>query len=235
VQLFVARQPIFNTSRKVIAYELLFRRENQPAYDGDDGDRATEAVIVNSFLAIGMDVLTNGKRAFINFTDQGLKNRIAELLPAELVAVEILESVEPEAAVLAACRQLKKKGYLLVLDDFIFRPGYEPLIELADVIKIDFLLTPAGERAKIVQQFGGRSGLKFLAEKVETERDFQEAVRSGYHYFQGYFFSKPVVISRKSIPFGQVAAFRLLKAVHAAVLNLNQVEAIIREEVAFSY
>ena len=235
MQLFVARQPIFNTSRKVIAYELLFRRENQPAYDGDDGDRATEAVIVNSFLAIGMDVLTNGKRAFINFTDQGLKNRIAELLPAELVAVEILESVEPEAAVLAACRQLKKKGYLLVLDDFIFRPGYEPLIELADVIKIDFLLTPAGERAKIVQQFGGRSGLKFLAEKVETERDFQEAVRSGYHYFQGYFFSKPVVISRKSIPFGQVAAFRLLKAVHAAVLNLNQVEAIIREEVAFSY
>ncbi|GBG57592.1 diguanylate phosphodiesterase [Sporomusaceae bacterium FL31] len=235
MQLFVARQPIFNTSRKVIAYELLFRHENQQVYDGDDGDKATEEVIVNSFLAIGLDVLTGGKPAFINFTDNGLKSGIAELLPPNLLAVEILETVEPEEAVLAACKNLKQQGYSLVLDDFVFRPGYEPLIELASIIKVDFLITPAGERAKVLQQFGGRSDLKFLAEKVETEQDFQEAVRVGYSYFQGYFFSKPVIIARKSIPFARLSAFQLLKAVNTPALDLSQVEAIIREEVAFSY
>ncbi|QJW45830.1 HDOD domain-containing protein [bacterium BFN5] len=235
MQLLVARQPIFNTSRKVIAYELLFRRENQPIYDGTDGDKATEEVLVNSFLTIGMDVLTGGKPAFINFTDNGLKSGIAELLPSNLLAVEILETVEPDDSVLAACRNLKQQGYRLVLDDFVFRPGYEPLIELASMIKVDFLITPTGERAKVIQQFGGRADLKFLAEKVETEQDFQEAVRLGYSYFQGYFFSKPVIIARKNIPFARLSAFQLLKAVNAPVFDLSQVESIIREEVAFSY
>jgi c-di-GMP-related signal transduction protein len=235
MQLFVARQPIFNTSRKVIAYELLFRQENQQIYDGADGDKATEEVLVTSFLAIGMDVLTGGKPAFINFTDNGLKSGIAELLPPNLLAVEILETVEPDDSVLAACRNLKQQGYRLVLDDFVFRPGYEPLIELASMIKVDFLITPTGERAKVIQQFGGRTDLQFLAEKVETEQDFQEAVRVGYSYFQGYFFSKPVIIARKSIPFDRLSAFQLLKAVNAPVFDLSQVESIIREEVAFSY
>lgn len=235
MQLFVARQPIFNTSRKVIAYELLFRQENQQIYDGSDGDKATEEVLVTSFLAIGMDVLTGGKPAFINFTDNGLKSGIAELLPPNLLAVEILETVEPDDSVLAACRNLKQQGYRLVLDDFVFRPGYEPLIELASMIKVDFLITPTGERAKVIQQFGGRADLQFLAEKVETEQDFQEAVQVGYSYFQGYFFSKPVIIARKSIPFARLSAFQLLKAVNAPVFDLNQVESIIREEVAFSY
>lgn len=235
MQLFVARQPIFNTSRKVIAYELLFRQENQQIYDGSDGDKATEEVLVTSFLAIGMDVLTGGKPAFINFTDNGLKSGIAELLPPNLLAVEILETVEPDDSVLAACRNLKQQGYRLVLDDFVFRPGYEPLIELASMIKVDFLITPTGERAKVIQQFGGRADLQFLAEKVETEQDFQEAVQVGYSYFQGYFFSKPVIIARKSIPFARLSAFQLLKAVNAPVFDLSQVESIIREEVAFSY
>lgn len=235
MQLFVARQPIFNTSRKVIAYELLFRQENQQIYDGADGDKATEEVLVNSFLAIGMDVLTGGKPAFINFTDNGLKSGIAELLPPNLLAVEILETVEPDDSVLAACRNLKQQGYRLVLDDFVFRPGYEPLIELASMIKVDFLITPTGERARVIQQFGGRADLQFLAEKVETEQDFQEAVRAGYSYFQGYFFSKPVIIARRSIPFARLSAFQLLKAVNAPGFDLSQVESIIREEVAFSY
>lgn len=235
MQLFVARQPIFNTSRKVIAYELLFRQENQQIYDGSNGDKATEEVLVTSFLAIGMDVLTGGKPAFINFTDNGLKSGIAELLPPNLLAVEILETVEPDDSVLAACRNLKQQGYRLVLDDFVFRPGYEPLIELASMIKVDFLITPTGERAKVIQQFGGRADLQFLAEKVETEQDFQEAVQVGYSYFQGYFFSKPVIIARKSIPFARLSAFQLLKAVNAPVFDLSQVESIIREEVAFSY
>nr|WP_092072337.1 HDOD domain-containing protein [Dendrosporobacter quercicolus]NSL48579.1 HDOD domain-containing protein [Dendrosporobacter quercicolus DSM 1736]SDM40365.1 EAL and modified HD-GYP domain-containing signal transduction protein [Dendrosporobacter quercicolus] len=234
MNLFVARQPIFDFKRSVIAYELLFRRENRQAYDSSDGDKATEELIVNSFLNIGMDVLTNGKRAFINFTANGITSGIAELLPPDMVAVEILETVEPDRRVIEACRLLKRQGYVLALDDFVFRPGYEPLIGLADIIKVDFMLTKAGERAAVIQRFGRRN-LRFLAEKVETQQDFQEAYDGGYSYFQGYFFSKPVIIARKGIPFGRLAAFQLLKTVNSTVLDLSQVEAVIKEELAFSY
>lgn len=234
MNLFVARQPIFDIHRKVIAYELLFRREPHQAYDGTDGDKATEELIVNSFLDIGINVLTNGKRAFINFTANGITSGIAELLPPDLLAIEILETVDPELRVIRACQRLKEQKYMLVLDDFVFRPGYEPLIELADMIKVDFLMTRAGERAEIIRRFQ-RPGLKFLAEKVETQADFQEALTAGYSYFQGYFFSKPVIIARKGIPFTRLAAFRLLGAVNASPLDLGRVEEIIREEVAFSY
>ena len=53
--------------------------------------------------------------------------------------MEVLEIVEPEEKVINACCELKRNHYLLALDDFVLRPGCEPLIELADIIKVDFL------------------------------------------------------------------------------------------------
>ncbi|SCM83069.1 conserved hypothetical protein [uncultured Sporomusa sp.] len=118
---YVARQPIFNRTQKVFAYELLFRSDFSNVYAALDGDQATTKVINNSFLIFGIETLTAGKRAFINFTANSLLNDIPSLLPQELVAVEILEDVFPDEDIVSACKKLKSKGYLIVLDDFIFK------------------------------------------------------------------------------------------------------------------
>lgn len=234
MQALLARQPIFDKTRNVVAYELLFRNNMNNSYSGGDGDQATTDVIVASFLSIGMDVVTGGKKAFINFTDNLLKNKVAHLLPCEILAVEILETVEPDQAILEACQALKKDGYTIVLDDFVFHPRFKPLIELADIIKIDFLATSPMERRNIVQRFANTE-IKFLAEKVETQTEFEEAVSCGYSYFQGYFFSRPVIIARKDIPASKLSYLKLLQEIKMADMNVKQIEETIKREISFSY
>lgn len=233
--MLVARQPIFDRAKNVVAYELLFRSSQINAYEASDGNQATSTLLIDSYLNLGMDMVTGGKKAFVNFTGELLKQGVAHLLPNDSVVVEVLETVEPDEEILAACRKLKEAGYTLALDDFVYEPRFEPLIAYADIIKIDFLSTTLAERAAIVSRSQENPKLEFLAEKLETQAAFDEAVRLGYSYFQGYFFSKPVVIGRKRIPVATVSYMKLLQEIRAADMNISRIEQIIKNEMSLSY
>lgn len=237
MDVFVARQPIFTNKQQLFAYELLFRDSYENACTCTDGDQATSDVICNSFFAIGMDILTGGKRAFINFTENLLKQEIPLLLPKEVVVVEILETVEPTPALIAACVKLKKAGYLLALDDFVFQTKFIPLLDIADIIKVDFLTTIGHDRKKILYDVGKRN-IKFLAEKVETRADFEQAVKFGYSYFQGYFFSKPLVLKGKDAPTSRINQLRVLRVLHELDkenFTFGNIEKFIMYDLALSY
>ena len=230
----MARQPIFDRKERIFAYELLFRQGDETSYNSDDGDRATGDVISNSFLTIGMDTLTGGKRGFINFTANSLKNMIAYSLPKEYLAIEILENIEPDQDIILACKQLKEAGYLLALDDFVFEPKFWPLIDLADIIKVDFLNTDVHERRNILQRVGSRK-ISFLAEKVETRDDFAQALQMGYRYFQGYYFCKPILISGKSIPLFKLNCLRLMEEINNSEADFEKINTFIKGDVSLSY
>lgn len=230
----VARQPIFDVNLNVFGYELLFRSSFMNSYDGTDGDQATLDVITNSFLLIGIDTLTDGKKAFINFTENSLKNNIPTMLPKEVVAIEILEDVIPDEEIIRACQNLKKKGYLLILDDFVFNPDYLPLIQLADIIKVDFRTTSHQERRQLIEQIRNYP-VKLLAEKVETPKEFQDALHMGFSYFQGYFFCKPCVLSGKNLSGYKTNYLRILQEINKPDLDLKKIEFIIRQDVSLSY
>ncbi len=235
MNVFVARQPIFNRKLEVCAYEILYRLEGTSnVYANPDGDQATSEVIANSFLLIGIEALTGGKRAFINFTRNLLVAETATLLPKELVAVEILETIEPDHAVVEVCRKLKKLGYWLVLDDFVFDPKFDPLIDLADIIKVDFISTPYPERANLIKRVGEEKTI-YLAEKIETREDFEQAVSLGYTYFQGYFFSKPVIMSGRDVTGYKLNYLQVLQEVSRPETDFDQIEMIIKRDVSLSY
>lgn len=230
----VARQPIFDANLKVFGYELLFRSNFINVYDGIDSDQATNDVIANSFFLIGIETLTNGRRAFINFTANSLKNNIPAILPKELVVVEILEDVIPDESIINVCKNLKENGYLLALDDFVFRPEYKPLIELADIIKVDFRTTSPLERLHLIRCLQGHP-VKLLAEKVETQEEFQAALHMGYSYFQGYFFCKPVILSGRNLPGYKANYLHILQEINQPELEFSQLEDIIKRDVSLSY
>ncbi|MEI6126799.1 MAG: HDOD domain-containing protein [Pseudomonadota bacterium] len=235
MEVFVARQPIFDSSKNVIAYELLFRSSLDNFYDVSlDGDKSTSKVITCSLLIIGLDTLTKGKKAYINFTKNLLLRGAPFMIPKELIAVEILETVAPDSVVVKACRELKKAGYMLVLDDFVFAEQYRPLIELADVIKVDFLSPDVENRKRVIRNCDNKK-IKFLAEKVETVDVFQEALDLGYTYFQGYFFSKPVIIRGRDIPGSKVNYLRVLHEVNSPGIEFEKLEEIIKRDVSLSY
>lgn len=234
MEIFVARQPIFDRQERVFAYEILFRQGTQNYYEGMDGDQATSDVIANSFLTIGMETLTGGKQAFINFTTNLIKDQTAYLLPSDLVVVEILEDTEPDQDIIVACQKLKEAGYTLALDDFVFEKKFWPLIDLADIIKIDFTLTKGKKRDDIVKKLSSRN-IIFLAEKVETREEFDQALKAGYTLFQGYFFSKPVIVVGNNIPPFKLNSFRLLQEINNVDYDFKKMEDIIKADVSLSY
>lgn len=235
MDVFVARQPIFNRDKEVTAYELLFRSGIDNFYNPDtNGDAATLKVISNSFLVIGLETLTAGKRAFINFTKSHLLARSAFSLPKDMISIEILENIEPEEEVISACRELKDSGYCIALDDFVFDEKYIPFLEIADIIKVDFMNPDKQIRAEIINACPNK-GTVFLAEKVETQDDFFEGIELGYKYFQGYFFSKPVIIQGRDIPSNKVSHMRILSEINRKEIEVQRVENIIKHDIGLSY
>lgn len=236
MDVFVARQPIFDKSLKVVAYELLYREGEENRYGDEDGDRATSRVVTNSFLRIGIEKLTGGKKAFINFTEKLIKEEIPTIFPKELIVVEILENIVPDQNVIQACLHLKKKGYVLALDDYIFHSpyDYQELFALVDIIKVDFLSNTVEDRKSIPKKISNKK-IKFLAEKVETKEEFEEAIQAGYTYFQGYFFSRPIVVSGKEVPAYKTNYIRVLEEIHRENPDFDKIAQIIETDVSLSY
>lgn len=234
MDVFIARQPIFDQQQRVYAYELLYRSGQQNFCTAADLNDASRKVIANSGLLLSTINITDGKKAFINVTRDILLDETIELLPRDLTVVELLETIEPEAEVIAACRKLRDAGYQLALDDFIWDARFEPLIELADIIKVDFLLTRGENRLKLSEQLQGKQKI-LLAEKVETPEEYQEGIRLGYSLFQGYFFCKPMILSRKDLPGNKLSLLRILQEIQQPDIDLAKLEEVIRRDLSLTY
>ncbi|MGQ9646105.1 MAG: EAL and HDOD domain-containing protein [Thermodesulfobacteriota bacterium] len=234
METFIARQPIFDLRQKVYGYELLFRSGLDNIFKNPDPNQATSKVIVDSFFLMDLSTLTGGKKAFINIPRDILLNEYVFLVPKELIVAEILETVKPDADVIRACEKLKGAGYLLAMDDFVYDDIYRPLVELADFIKVDFLSTAEDERRSLIQKLHPL-GKYFLAEKVETPEVLQEASSLGYTYFQGYYFSKPTILSQKDIPAYKLHYLQILREIHRPELDFRELERIIKQEVSLSF
>jgi len=232
--IFVARQPIFDAGQNTYAYELLFRAGLESYCGAIDGDSATLDVIANTFLDIGLEELTAGKPCFINFTRELLLRRTPQLLPPDVVTVEILEDVVADEEVFAICLELKEAGYTLALDDFVISDWDHPLLGLAGIVKVDFPGTTPEERALIAKRLADR-GIWGLAEKVETREEFEQARLAGYTYFQGYFFGKPVTHEGKVLEGSSMAYLRLLQEVNSPNLSYDELEAILKQDVSLMY
>lgn len=234
MDIFVARQPIFDQHQKVYAYELLFRSSLANVFSHADPNQATSTVMSNSFFMMGIDFVTGGKKAFLNLTGDMLVQEYVTLLPKEVAVVEILETVDPTPEVIEACKKLKAAGYLIALDDFVDKPEYAPLLDLADIIKVDVLATNADEQRDLIRRLAPKR-LRFLAEKVETHEVFQAAIKLGFTYFQGYFFSKPVILKGKDVPAFKLHYVDILRELNKEDLNFRRLEDLIKKEMSLTY
>ena len=234
MEVFVARQPILDGNKQTFGYELLFRDGMSNIFPDVDGDVATTKVLASSFLSIGIENLTGGKVAFVNFSEELLVRMVPLMFPREKLMVEVLEDVEPGESVVTACRKLTGKGYRLALDDFSYKPDLEPLIGLAMMIKVDFMATPIEEIKALVDRMQGRN-VTLLAEKVETHEDFQQAQAMGFQYFQGYFFNKPEIIAGRDIHPSRIALLRIIAEANRKDFSFKKLEKLIAQDVSTAY
>jgi c-di-GMP-related signal transduction protein len=233
VDIFLARQPIFDANTHVYGYELLFRSGRDNSYDGTDDTLATSQVM-NTLLSLGVETVIGHSRAFVNFSRALLIDERTSFLPPEIGVIEILESVEPDEEVLAACRRLRSVGYQIALDDVTDAPAGDRFSKFADIIKVDFRGTCEQCRGMLLERYAPR-GIRMLAEKVETPAEFQQARKAGYVLFQGYFFARPVILQGKEIPGFKLNYLRILSEIHQPELEFFKLEQLIRQEVSIAY
>jgi c-di-GMP-related signal transduction protein len=231
---YVARQPIFDSRKNIYAYELLFRDGTANFVPDIDGDLATSTLLSNSFFTIGMDSILGGKKGFINFTQNLLLRKIPLLLSKANTVVEILEDVEPEPDLIAACREISERGYLIALDDFEYSDALQPLIALANFIKFDIRLTPLEQIESYLEPLR-KLGCKLLAEKVETPAEFETARQMGFELFQGYFFCKPEIVQGKEIPGSQINLLQVIAEVNKSEFEFRQLEQLVSRDTGLAY
>ena len=235
-EIFIARQPIYDAQLKVIAYELLFR-SGKTVNEADflDGDSATTNVIINALTEIGMDQLVGPHRAFINLTHNHILQMAEHPMPElkQRLVLEILEDIKAEEAIVTAVTKLAKDGFTIALDDFIYSEDLKPLVELSDIIKIDLMaLTDEELEAHAKKLSNGKR--KLLAEKVETQEEFDRCKELGFDYYQGYFFSKPQIMKGKSLPANKMAIMQLLTKLQDSESSTDELADTISQDVTMS-
>lgn len=233
--IFVARQPIFKRNKEVFAYELLFRSGLTNYFDPlQNGEEATSKVITNSFLLIGIATITEGKKAFINFSEEMLLKGYPSLFPKEIAVVEVLETVGATPEVVQACGDLVEAGYVLALDDFLYEDRFLPLIKMARIIKFDIRQMSFAElarQAKVVSRYN----VKLLAEKIETNEEFEAIKKLGFDLFQGYFFSRPQIVKGRDIPGSKLHYLQVLKVIQDEDYDFAELAKFVSRDVSLAY
>jgi len=232
---FSARQPILDTSKRLFGYELLFRTSTDNIFPDVDEEAATSKMIEGLQLDLGLDKMTSGKLAFINFTEQSILNAYPNLLPKNKIVVEVLETVKPSKSVYMQLQTLAIEGYILALDDFIHSAQWEPFYKLCQIIKVDVKFITSSQLDDIIAVKERFPHLKLLAEKIETYEDFTQYSELGFELFQGYFFSKPEVIQNISLSGSQSVLSSLLGEVTKQDPDFSKITKLFEIDVALSF
>jgi len=226
-----ARQPILNKSLQLYAYEFLYRSTD----DTDSRKHSiTSEVLASSIIDLGLDQASNNALAFINMSYDDIMSKHVEALPADRLILELLEDIKPDSDLIARVKNLTEQGFRFALDDFVYSSDWDPLIELAEIIKFDLTVTSFEENKALISKLKNRN-IEFLAEKVETYADYEAYTAIGCTLFQGYFFSKPEVINGASLNANSLSKTKLLSLINQADTSFAELEETIEQDPNLTY
>jgi len=211
---YLARQPIVDRAGELYGFELLFRGGENINAQGVDGMLATSTVMGNVLNELGIQQVLGRLRGFLNVDSRFLASQLPDLLSPQQIVLEILESTMVDDALVDRCRELRKRGFELALDDYTGDYArVEPLLPLVSMIKVDLGCVPRDDLARVCEPLRA-CGAKLVAEKVETQADFEQCRELGMHYFQGYHFARPELLSARRSVRARTSMLRLLSLVY---------------------
>lgn len=230
MEVFVARHPIFDRDKDVYGYELAFRSGFEEYYHALEADKSS----VDLMAFVNFGELTDGKKGLVSFPQHLLMLEFPILFPSETMTAVISGTLQGEQDVIDRCRDLKKYGYSVAIDDFAADQLEGPLLEFADIARVDFAQTGVDARGSICKKLTAR-GIQALAQSVGTIAEFDQAASWGYAYFEGDFFSKPSPRASKKITASKLNYLRLLREVNRSELSYDDIAGIIEKDVALTY
>jgi c-di-GMP phosphodiesterase len=235
VEVFVARQPIYDAAMAVISYELLYRHSPRSTKaEITDPGMATLHVVTSAALEIGLERLAGGLPIHVNFPEE-LLTTVPDLpIRPELAVIEVLEHVPATPAVIEGIKALRARGHRIALDDYSPRATDARLLEFADIVKIEITQFKPEELSSLVKELKGRK-LNLIAEQVETVEQFEQCIALGFDGFQGNFLQHPQTFRAKRVPASRLGTLRLVASLQSEEYSLDEVETLLSQNVAMSY
>ena len=233
---YVARQPILSRKKQTIGYELLFRDGESNAFPNIEANQATSRLLVENFMSTGCNPALESPRSFINFPQESLISLVPTAFPKRKIVVEVLETCTPNDELFSAIKHLHRMGYIIALDDFSLDAAWDRFLPYSHIVKLDIMQLGIETACKYVKQ-RKQQGCKrhYLAERVETNDEFQQAFDAGFHFYQGYFFSKPQIIKNRVVKPEELLTMQLFQEVCRTEVNFVRIEQLIAQDVSLSY
>ena len=232
----VARHPIYHVAGDVFGYELLYRTVgggNVAAFPSDA--EATLAVLANGIHAISQDIAP-GKRIFINFSKEILEAGHHRFLDPDRYVLEVLEHVRCDAPFVQLVRDIRASGYVLALDDYVGDPCFDAILPSVTFIKLDILAMKGDPgHLEAVADRCLKLGKTVLAEKVETAEDIAWCRARGIPLAQGFYYSRPQVVTAKILEPNQAVRLNLLAEVSRSEPDVRRIREIIGSDVSLAY
>ncbi len=229
--IWLGRQPIVDSQKRLVAYEVLYRSAKTGFAAFEDGNQATSAVLLNTFVELGFDQVVEDRIAFMNFTREFLIGTYPLPECPKRLVLEVLEDIVPDAELIQGLKRLRAEGYKIALDDVVYHPALEPLLELAAIVKVELPQIPQTEWAAHVQLLR-KWPVKLLAEKIETQQEFELCRDLGFDLFQGYFLSKPELIEGRKLDGNQMALMKILAEINAPQADIRDLAETVERDPA---
>jgi c-di-GMP phosphodiesterase len=233
-RIHIARQPILDRRQQVAGYELLYRADAGDVSYAGGTTQASARVLSDALVGMGLETLTDGRRAFLNLSREVLLSDASSLLDPSTVVLEVLEDVAVTPEVIEICRSLTHRGYTLALDDFVPNSDAEQLLPYAAFVKLDVLTLSTAELAEHAPRLIAR-GATLVAEKVETPEMLAETQALGCALFQGYYFCRPHTMAMQAMSASQVTQMRLLAALLRPDASIVQIEDLLKHDASLTY
>jgi EAL and modified HD-GYP domain-containing signal transduction protein len=218
-EVLFARQPILDLDGRLAGYELLYR--------GDGGSEsvhaATSRVAASALSDLGLRSATGGAPAFLNVTTEFLLAMDPLPFGPEGVVLEIAADRVPDEPLIERLGRLRHHGYMLALDGYAGQPPAEPLLDLAQLAKVDARGTGAIQLATLVAKLRGR-GLRPVANGVDAYTDHDRCADAGFELFQGDFVCRPREIVGHNVPTASIGALRLAAGISAGDAGVDELE-----------
>lgn len=232
--IYFARQPIYNRDFQVEGYELFYRQAGADSAQFLDAEIATTQVVLDTVTEVGLDQIVGPHRAFINVARDFIVGGSLAMFALPQLVFEVAGNIVVDEPLLRVLRELRQRRYHFVLDDYTDNEAYRALLEIADYVKIDMLVTPEAEVRRLVPLLRQRK-VALMAERIETQA-IQELCQSlEFDYFQGYHFSQPKLLKFRGVSANQLAILQLVSKLYNPDIDLKSIEALISQDVSLSY
>ncbi|CCU79934.1 hypothetical protein HSACCH_01719 [Halanaerobium saccharolyticum subsp. saccharolyticum DSM 6643] len=231
-----ARQPVLDSSQKVIAYEIVFKDSFKEKRKSSMHKLSVEE-ISNDLEFFEESNLADGKKIFVDFNSELIKKEIAALLSKENIGIEISESGNSALEIVEEIKALKKEGYLIILNNINFSTPENPLLKYADIIKLDYKKSTREKHQKQLKYLKENysSNLKFIAKNINEPQEFKAAKNAGFDYFQGVFFTKADLIEDGGTPGYKVNYLNVLKELDKEDVDFEKLEKIIKNDISMTF